>query len=68
MNKTFEECVMDFQDAECHIDEGSVRDLYIVRYTLSILGKLESYTRRHIRLRQTSSFDVNGRFGWFGST
>ena len=23
---------MDFQDTECHIDEGSVRDFYIVSY------------------------------------
>ena len=29
-NKTFEECVMDASDPECHIKDGSVRDLYIV--------------------------------------
>ena len=29
-NKTFEECVMDSKDPECHINEGSQRDFYIV--------------------------------------
>jgi len=28
-NKTFEECVMDFSDKECHIENGSMRDYSI---------------------------------------
>ena len=31
-NKTFEECVLDFNDQECHITNGSMRDYAIVRY------------------------------------
>lgn len=30
-NKTFEECVLDASDPECHINDGSIRDFYIVR-------------------------------------
>ena len=29
-NKTFEECVLDIKDQECHITDGSIRDLAIV--------------------------------------
>jgi len=30
-NKTFEDCVMDFNDKECHISNGSIRDYAIAR-------------------------------------
>ena len=36
---------MDFRDAECHIDEGSVRDFYIVSKDRMIFDLIDLFDR-----------------------